>query len=238
MTSLKKTAISSLATASLLASVFAPSAFANTHIGIVGNGSHSDNKISFDSNHELRVSQSNEATIHNSVNVDAQTGGNSSSGNTGGNTNTQTGDVDTTVGISTAANINAFSMEGCGCGHENLWLGIVGNGKGSDNEINVQKRHSTEIEQHNEANIETEVTASADTGGTSSNGGNNHNSGNQHDNHDKKHSGKKHHFSGFPFWNHHGGNNGNTGGNNETTTGDVMTDIFIQTHANANFLHL
>lgn len=92
----------------LMLGTFASSAFASTNIVISGNGAFSDNHISIRQSNRLYVNQSNWADISNVVRLRANTGFNSANFNTGGDVYIRTGDVNSTVRIFNAANLNRF----------------------------------------------------------------------------------------------------------------------------------
>lgn len=87
-----------------------------------GNGSDSDNDASIDLNNENNVAIYNSADIYNLLNIDANTGGNSTSANTGGENSIDTGDVEVNAQMLTIANINDL-----GTSSEPLWFLLVNN---------------------------------------------------------------------------------------------------------------
>jgi len=89
----------------------------NTTLVNSGNGSSSDNNVSFDQEVIDTINQVNVADIDNNLILTANTGGNSASGNTGGDAYITTGDADVTAQILNIANNNIIGG--------NWWLVII-----------------------------------------------------------------------------------------------------------------
>jgi hypothetical protein len=123
---LKHKITTGIAAGTILLNSLAGFAIADVNIHVSGNGSNSDNNVSFSQRHRVNVNQSNSADVDNSVNVSAQTGGNRASGNTGGDVSITTGDANSTVHISTNANINHAVLGGNGNG-SGIGFGFFGN---------------------------------------------------------------------------------------------------------------
>jgi hypothetical protein len=117
---------------------------------ILGNGSDSDNNIHLDMNNSARVTQSNTAHITNDVDVNANTGDNHASDNTGGDVSVMTGDATTHVGVDNMANFNAADVNNCGC-LTDLTAKIIGNGSNSDNTIHFDGDNTLGLHQTNSA---------------------------------------------------------------------------------------
>ena len=73
---------------------------------ITNNGADSTNKIISKNKCSTNLTQSNDADFTNKVNISSNTGGNSTSKNTGGSVDVTTGSSDSTVTISNSANVN------------------------------------------------------------------------------------------------------------------------------------
>jgi hypothetical protein len=135
---------------------------------IDGNGSDTDNEIELELENETEVTQANEANVWNYVDAESETGDNEAEDNTGGEVSIKTGDAETTVAVSTAANSNSAWVTGEGEGGS-LSAVISGNGSDSDNEIDLGGKHggienTTEVSQGNLADILNDVEVDSDTG--------------------------------------------------------------------------
>jgi len=83
----------------------------------IGNGSGSANSNEVDLVGLTDIEQFNTADIDNIIEVDANTGGNVASANTGGDSSIETGDVDVNVNVTNIANNNIIG--------ENVWIVLV-----------------------------------------------------------------------------------------------------------------
>lgn len=129
---LKQKITTSLATGAIMLSTLAPSAFAATSIDVSGNGSRSNNDVSVSQNHRIDVNQQNNADFNNDIRVNANTGGNRTNNNTGGDVFLGTGNADTSVSVSNMANMNHLSLGGSNGGNNG------GNG-GNGNHMNTMR---------------------------------------------------------------------------------------------------
>ncbi|MBI4098083.1 MAG: hypothetical protein HY426_03510 [Candidatus Levybacteria bacterium] len=89
----------------------------NTSLVNSGNGSNSDNNASSSQTTNNTYNQMNTADINNNLVLDATTGGNSASGNTGGDVSIKSGDVNVTAQVLNIANTNLIGGD--------MWLVIV-----------------------------------------------------------------------------------------------------------------
>ncbi len=89
----------------------------NTSLVNSGNGSNSDNSASSNQNVNNTYNQMNNADINNNLVLDATTGGNSASGNTGGDAYIKTGDVNVMAQVLNIANTNLIGGD--------MWLVII-----------------------------------------------------------------------------------------------------------------
>ena len=177
MTKLQKKVATAIATGALLFNTALP-AFADVTLEISGNGADTYNKAEVDVNQNRTVVQSNEANISNNVTATADTGDNDANRNTGGSVSVDTGNATTKVDVSNAANSNEAELECCEADVDVL---ISGNGDNSTNkvelDVNDPRHHrghddeflGTGIFQENEAKIDNDVTAKADTGDNDAN---------------------------------------------------------------------
>lgn len=115
---------------------------------ITGNGTYSDNTINLGLSNSLLLAQSNNADIHNYVDVDADTGKNDANDNTGGDVLIDTGDVDVDVDIDNMVNFNVADVD-CVCLVSDLLAKISGNGSNSDNDITAKLNESLDVFQDN-----------------------------------------------------------------------------------------
>jgi hypothetical protein len=158
-----KTKISTaIATGAVLATSLAPAAFANS-IEISGNGAFSDNSVDFTQRNTTRVVQSNDSNISNTVRVSNDTGGNSSSFNTGGDTTIRTGNASSDVSIVNEGNSNVANLQSCGC-ESGTDISIHGNGAFSENGVDVDTSRNTSLVQRNTQDIDNNVHVDNSTG--------------------------------------------------------------------------
>lgn len=156
-----------MATAAMLATVFAPVSHA-ANVTIKGNGAGSKNVVAAVKVNATKVSQSN-ATVANTVVVSkANTGGNKTNFNTGGTTTTTTGKASSTVVVSVTGGNNTASLPDCGCpedgSHE---VTVQGNGAGSTNVVLGGSFDLTKVKQSNATVANTVVVSASNTGGNS-----------------------------------------------------------------------
>lgn len=85
------------------------------------NGSNSTNNADILLNNQNNVDLNNLANIDNNLIIDGNTGGNTTSGNTGGENSIDTGDVFVNAEVLNVANINSYGTD------EPLWLLLVNN---------------------------------------------------------------------------------------------------------------
>ena len=82
------------------------------------------------------IIQGNSATVLNTVNGTAKTGGNNANNNTGGTTTIQTGNANTNTKIKNLLNSNV-ATGGCCCCGGNIKVVIKNNGAGSINQVSI-----------------------------------------------------------------------------------------------------
>lgn len=156
-----------IATASLLASAFTPLAFANVTVQISGNGADSSNTANVAVENTTAVEQNNSATINNNVSVSSNSGGNAANNNTGGDVSIDTGNASSNTSVSNTANSNVAEVSGC-C-PKDITAKISGNGFNSTNEIYLESKSETFVEQNNWAKVKNYVEVNADTGNNEAN---------------------------------------------------------------------
>jgi len=160
---LKNTAVA-IATGSLIFSNFLPVALADLTLEISGNGSGSTNNVDLNVDTNTEVNQSNYADIQNDVNVSAQTGNNTANKNTGGDVSVDTGDSNVSVGVTNNANSNVAAISDCGGCLGDLTAKISGNGADSKNDVKVDSKSKTEVNQYNDAVVVNNVGVKSETG--------------------------------------------------------------------------
>ena len=137
----------------------------NTDVLISGNGAYSDNTVTLDKTNTNTVNQTNYADVTNEVELNAKTGGNGASSNTGGDVLVVTGPAASAATVRTTANSNvAVIGGGSAMPTPTASFRIVGNGAGSNNWIDANLSTSNLIYQDNYANIYNDVDVNAKTG--------------------------------------------------------------------------
>ena len=191
-----------------------------TDIEVSGNGSDSNNTVNFTQNNTTNVTQDNTAKISNDIDVDADTGKNDASKNTGGDVEILTGNADADVDVSNLANFNWADVDSCGCILDGT-VKIAGNGAKSDNEANVGLASVTGVAQDNDYSC-----GYGHRGGdvNSSFRGGKHKSTPCNDVNVDLDTGK----------NDANGNTGDPGGDPSVTTGNAEADVVVETTANSN----
>lgn len=155
-----------------------------------GNGADSDNDLSLDSTTNNTTDQTNDATVFNNMTLEADSGNNSASRNTGGDSSIITGDANVAANVLTFANnnfsgnilygvVNIFgdligdiildeatlaALGACGSCQGDITAKNIGNGAGSENDILVDNTVNNEVFQFNDANIENNLIMEAETG--------------------------------------------------------------------------
>lgn len=133
-------------------------------VNITKNGVDSVNDVDVRSYTDTGVYQDNHAHIDNDVDVDAKTGGNDADRNTGGNVEITTGDADTTVNLSTAANVNHAVVGGGSGNGGGISALIKENGDSSSNDIDLNFDNDVTVSQDNRAHVDNDVDVYGSTG--------------------------------------------------------------------------
>jgi hypothetical protein len=157
----------SVATAALVLSSFAPIVAADTTVEISGNGSDSYNKADVDISTSTVVTQNNNANIQNNVSISANSGDNKANDNTGGDVSIDTGDASANVSVNNAANSNTAQVNGCCLG--DITAKISENGSDSTNKLYLDAAASTYVTQNNNAYVYNNVDVDLDTGNNKAN---------------------------------------------------------------------
>lgn len=132
-------------------------------ISIDGNGSSSKNEVNITSQQTNVVNQSNNSNVENNVEVKADTGNNTASGNSG-DTNISTGDIDSeTVIKNEDINSNAVVSHSSGSSG-NSTISISDNSSKSRNTVEARISNNVTVYQTNNAVITNNVNVEANTG--------------------------------------------------------------------------
>lgn len=165
MNNTKRKLATAIATGALLLNAFTPIAFAGTTIQISGNGVGSNNYANVTQTSTTAVNQTNNANVTNNVDADADTGDNKANFNTGGNVTVNTGNANVTANVSNTLNSNQAEVKCCQAGNTDVL--IEGNGAFSNNVVNLTSNGTTAVNQNNNAYVNNDVDADADTGDNS-----------------------------------------------------------------------
>ncbi|EKD62297.1 MAG: hypothetical protein ACD_52C00239G0001, partial [uncultured bacterium] len=130
---------------------------------IEGNGADTKNEAELEIEAEVELYQTNTAKIDNDVDANADSGSNKADRNTGGDVTVETGKASTFVDLATAANSNSARISGQG-GTGSLTLKILDNGADSENEIELELEHEVLLTQANNADVNNDVDADANSG--------------------------------------------------------------------------
>lgn len=130
------------------------------------NGRDSDNSASFDADVHTELGQFNDVNVDNRVDQDAETGDNQLKDNySDDEAGLETGSVDQDAMVQTSTGLNqAVLGSGNGSGSSEFNLVNTGNGRDSDNNIEVGVDLTTEVEQVNEVDVNNKLDQGADTG--------------------------------------------------------------------------
>jgi len=152
----------STALAALSALLVSATPVAAMSIEISGNGVDSSNTTNVSVNQSVNILQTNNADIQNKVDVDANTGKNSASENTGGDVAISTGDASATVVGKTEVNSSRLSL-GC-CGVADASVSISGNGTDSRNKVYLTLNNNLRIADEKNLNLNNNFDVDVNTG--------------------------------------------------------------------------
>lgn len=133
-------------------------------VNISGNGKNSDNNVKLDLENKTNIDQNNDTHVRNDVEAKAETGNNDANDNVGGGVSLKTGNVNSTVNLSTTANANLAEVTGGDSNKGVISAFINGNGADSDNTIKLDVENRTKIDQDNDAHVDNDVDVKAETG--------------------------------------------------------------------------
>lgn len=135
-------------------------------IEITGNGSESDSQVSITQESQISVVQENTSNVTNQVDVNSNTGENSTDTNTNADASIVTGDVNSQVGIENTLNTSVAEV---GCCSTPSDVDISGNGSGSTNNVALNQSNTTSVFVTQNANVVNNISGSANTGRNSAN---------------------------------------------------------------------
>ncbi len=138
---------------------------------ISGNGAGAGSEVAIQSNSTTTISQSNSGEVVNTVDTQANTGGNETSGNSG-DVAIQTGDIESFTKIQTSLNHSSVVNE-C-CNGPEIKIEVNENGSDSTNNVSVTSNNQTTITVNQNATVGNNVSGTANTGhNTANNNGGN-----------------------------------------------------------------
>lgn len=146
--------------------------FGNTAARTLQTGANSNNVQQIDQNNLYQLNVNNEANTVNDINVEANTGNNRASSNTG-NGHVESGDVNLAVNVINLLNtispidLKVLSVFGDVIG--NLLVDIADTGNDSNNEISVDQNNQTVVNNTNSANAVNNINYDLNTGNNRAN---------------------------------------------------------------------
>lgn len=144
----------------LIALIFSPLAKA-IELEISGNGEGSSNEVSVQVESQTEVVQESSSNIQNSVEVNADTGQNSLSGNTGGDAKLQTGDITSQTSITNQTNESFVETSCC---PNSVSLTISNNAGGASSSISLGQTNQTTVSVSQNASITNSISGSENSG--------------------------------------------------------------------------
>jgi len=130
-------------------------------------GANSTNTIEIHSSDNNTITVSNNAVIDNDITIEANTGNNDASGNTG-NATISTGDIHETVNVSNDFNQTAIALKPISAPSETAYSNSV-TGFGSTNTVVSTVVKSSEVTVSNDISLENDLDLAANTGGNTAN---------------------------------------------------------------------
>lgn len=155
-----------IASAAILASVWAPAAFAESGTAISGNGAGSHNTIKLNAQSNCDVYQTSNTNVEAYISATANTGGNEASSNTNGNVTIDTGKATASANLTVKGGSNTANNPCCCvCNKEPSDPALIsGNGSKSINVITDDTRKSSKIKQNANTTVGAVLSAKAKTG--------------------------------------------------------------------------
>jgi hypothetical protein len=147
---------------SILLGAYVPSVTAEEVI-VTGNNAGSENTVNVTQSNTTTVTQSNDAVITNNISSEANTGDNTATNNTGGETNISTGDINTSVSVVNSGNVSMAEVGPCDCPSTDKSI-ITENAAGSINTINNTEFNYTSVSVTQTAIVTNNVVTASNTG--------------------------------------------------------------------------
>lgn len=170
MTNIKAKIVASAATAVLLATSFAPAAFADTTVRFRNTGANSTNRATINKTNRTRVQQTNRTAVVNLTGVFQNTGGNTANSNTGnGTVSVDSGNATSHVTNTTTTVGNDATVDPCGCPNGDTTVRFRNTGADSTNTVNITETNSTNVNQTNGTLVVNGTLVAQDTGGNHAN---------------------------------------------------------------------
>lgn len=137
--------------------------FGDTDVEISDNGAFSDNFVVVNNYNRFTVNQTNNTTVNNNINVNADTGGNFAFGNSRGDTEIRTGDATSNVVVETKAGINELKLDCDDCNNSTS-VEVSDNSAFSDNTVRINNNNRLDIDQDNDTDVDNDVEVNLNTG--------------------------------------------------------------------------
>lgn len=160
---LKKATVG-LTTGGLLVQLLTVSAMGAITVNITGNGTSSSNTVGVTQDTTTVVTQTNDATVDNTVTSTANTGDNTASRNTGGTTTVTTGTATAETDVVNDVNQNYAEIT-CATCPADVTASITNNGSSAIDDVTVGLTNTTFVTQDNLAVVTNDITTDASSGG-------------------------------------------------------------------------
>ncbi len=133
---------------------------------VTNNGSDSANEVVVSQNTQTTIQQENNSDVMNSIEENLDTGNNEASGNTGGDLQIQTGNIDSQTSVDNQLNTSSVDTECC---PTSTTINISGNGSDSTNEVDLQQESTSNITINQNVTISNSITGYANSGDNTAN---------------------------------------------------------------------
>lgn len=138
----------------------------NTDVVVSGNLRGSENDVKLNNSNSTAVFQENKSDVKNEIDVKGKTGHNTIKDNAGGDVAIDTGNVSSEVKVSNTGNTNSARVGGSGAGEGSADVSakILGNGRNSDNDIELDLGREVLLVQSNRADVDNDIDVKSYTG--------------------------------------------------------------------------
>lgn len=133
-------------------------------IVVQNNGSDSDQEVAVQETSSRNVTQDNNTSIKNHINLNGDTGSNSISDTTGGESYMETGDASAGVHLSNVGNTNSAIVDNCGDCNGGTSVLVKGNGSDTQNTVAVDRTDAVVLFQTNTLDLDNDVKVDLNTG--------------------------------------------------------------------------